>query len=101
VKVTGLFSLEVTAKVTKEGTTADTKTKVQFVSLRLDEELKPVVLKKTAAIRRSKKDDQVFEDTVTVKHEVMMATHWKVEAEVKAMATAVWASVQADINSTV
>lgn len=71
----------------------------QAVSVVLDRQMKSVVLKESPPIRLAAGTRKLVEDTVRVRHEVRIASHWKVEGELRARADAVWASASLRIRA--
>jgi len=55
----------------------------KVLKVALDPQLKAVVIKKSPSIRLARGTEKTVQDTLTVKHEVKITKHWKVEAALR------------------
>jgi hypothetical protein len=68
------------------------------LEIKLDRELKSVVVKESPPIRLARGTQKTMEDIVRVKHSVTISKGWHAEAEVRAKAEAAWASLEASVR---
>jgi tetratricopeptide (TPR) repeat protein len=76
-----------------------TSPKIRLLEMKLDEELKQVVLKKSPAIRLAAGTEKVIEDTVKVQHSVSTTDGWTSERELRGKVTAWFVEVSSSVRS--
>lgn len=103
----GVSSVTITAGCTQDLTrnvfavpyeVAEDWDRPKITKIVLNKTLKKVVVKESPPIRLARNTEKTVSDTIRLKHESLVARHWKVDADFKARIIAAWALVDVQIR---